>query len=74
LIAGAIAGVFYALPSILIILINTVTFRGASLQITVDKPTVRTALALAGLVLLNLVRGLFISLATGLIIGGSHPQ
>jgi hypothetical protein len=74
LLAEAIAGVFYALLTILIILINTGTFRGASLQIAVDKPTVRMALALAGLVLLNLVRGLFISLANGLIIGSSHPQ
>jgi len=29
---------------------------------------------LLGWSLLNLVRGLFISLANGLIIGGSHPQ
>jgi len=71
LTAGAIAGVFYALLMILIILINTGTLRGVNLQMAVDKLTVRMALALAGPVLLNLVRGLFIGFATGLIIGGS---
>src|SRR2546421_8189097 len=47
LIAGAIAGVLSALLTILIILVNTGTFHTASLQIAVDRLTVKTALALA---------------------------
>jgi hypothetical protein len=48
---------------------NTGTFHAASLQIAVDKLTVRTALALAGLELLNFVLGLLISFATGFVMG-----
>jgi hypothetical protein len=69
LIAGAIAGVFSALLTILITLVFTGTFHAASLQIAVDKLTVRTALALAGLELLNAALSLLIVFLVGLIIG-----
>ena len=69
LIAGAIAGVLSALLTILIILINTGTFHAASLQIAVDRLTVKTALALAALELLTCVLGLFISFVTGFVMG-----
>jgi hypothetical protein len=69
LIAGAIAGVLSALLTILIILINTGTFHAASLQIAVDRLTVKTALALAALELFTFVLGLLISFATGFVTG-----
>jgi hypothetical protein len=69
LIAGAIAGAFSALLTILIILINTGTFHAASLQIALDRLTVKTALVLAVLELLTFVLGLLIGFATGLVMG-----
>jgi hypothetical protein len=69
LIAGAIAGVFSAVLTVLIILINTGTFHAASLQIAVDKLTVKTALALAVLELLTFVLSLLIGFATGFVMG-----
>jgi hypothetical protein len=69
LIAGAIAGVCSALLTILIILISTGTFRDASLQIAVDRLTVKTALALAALELLTFVLSLIISFVTGFVVG-----
>jgi len=69
LIAGAIAGVFSALLTILIILISTGTFHDPSLQIAVDRLTVKTALALAALELLTFVLGLIISIITGFVMG-----
>ena len=69
LIAGVIAGVLSALLTILIILINTGTFHAASLQIAVDRLTVKTALALALLELLTFVLGLLIGFATGFVMG-----
>jgi hypothetical protein len=69
LIAGAIAGIFSALLTILIILINTGTFHAASLQIALDRLTVKTALVLAVLELLTFVLGLLIGFATGLVMG-----
>ena len=69
LIAGAIAGVSSALLTILIILTNTGTFHAASLQIAVDRLTVKTALALAALELLTFVLSLLISFVTGFVMG-----
>jgi hypothetical protein len=69
LIAGAIAGVLSALLTVLIILINTGTFHAASLQIALDRLTVKTALALAVLELLTFVLGLLIGFATGFVMG-----
>jgi hypothetical protein len=69
LIAGVIAGVCSALLTILIILINTGTFHAASLQIAMDRLTVKTALVLAALELLTFVFGLLIGFATGFVMG-----
>lgn len=69
LIAGFIAGVFYALLTILIILVNPGTFHAASQQIAVDRLTVKTALALAGLELLNFTLSLPIGFFVGFILG-----
>jgi hypothetical protein len=69
LIAGAIAGAFSALLTILIILTNTGTFHAASLQIALDRLTVNTALVLAALELLTFVLGLLIVFATGFVMG-----
>ena len=55
--------------TILIILINTGTFHAASLQIAVDRLTVKTALALAALELLMFLLGLIISFVTGIVVG-----
>src|SRR4030088_3268213 len=59
-IAGVIAGVFTALLTILVTLVFAGTFHAASQQIAVDKLTVKTALALAGLELLNVTLSLLI--------------
>ena len=48
-IAGVIAGVFTALLTMVVTLVFAGTFHAASQQIAVDKLTVKTALALAGL-------------------------
>jgi len=69
LLAGVIAGVFSALLTILITLVFAGTFHAASLQIAVDKLTVKTALALAGLGLLNAALSLLIVFLVGLIMG-----
>jgi hypothetical protein len=69
LIAGVIAGVCSALLTILIILINTGTFHDASLQIAMDRLTVKTALVLAALELLTFVLSLIISFITGFVMG-----
>jgi putative membrane protein (TIGR04086 family) len=61
--------VLSALLTVLIILINTGTFHAASLQIAVDKLTVKTALALAVLELLTFVLCLLISFTTGFVMG-----
>ena len=47
-IAGALAGVFTALLTIVVTLVFAGTFYAASQQIAVDRLTVKTALALAG--------------------------
>ncbi|HTK11758.1 MAG TPA: YrzE family protein [Ktedonobacteraceae bacterium] len=69
LIAGTIAGVLFALLTILIILINTGTAHAAILQIAMDSLTVKTALVLAALELLTLVLGLLIGFVTGFVVG-----
>jgi hypothetical protein len=68
-IAGVIAGVVAALLTLVVTLVFAGTFQAASQQIAVDKLTVKTALALAGLELLNVALSLLIGLFAGLIIG-----
>jgi hypothetical protein len=68
-IAGILAGVFTALLTILVTIAFAGTFHAASQQIAVDKLTVKTALALAGLELLNVTLSLLIGLLVGLIVG-----
>ena len=68
-IAGVIAGVFTALLTIVITLVFAGTFHAASQQIAVDKLTVKTALALAALELLNFSLSLLIGFVVGLIVG-----
>lgn len=68
-IAGVIAGVFTALLTIVITLVNAGTFHAASLQIAVDKLTVKTALALAAWELLNFTLSLLIGFLVGWIVG-----
>lgn len=69
MITGVIAGVFAALLAILVTLMFAGTFHAASQQIAVDKLTVKTALALAGLELLNFTLSLLIGFFAGLIVG-----
>jgi hypothetical protein len=68
-IAGVIAGVFTALLTIVITLVFAGTFHAASQQIAVDKLTVKTALALAAVELLNFSLSLLIGFVVGLIVG-----
>ena len=68
-IAGAIAGVFTALLTIVVTLVFAGTFHAASQQIAVDKLTVKTALALAALELLNFTLSLLIGFVVGVIVG-----
>ncbi len=68
-IAGVIAGVFTALLTIVIILLNAGTFHAASLQIAADRLTVKTALALAAWELLNVALSLLAGLLLGLLVG-----
>ncbi len=68
-IAGVIAGVFTALLTIVITLVFAGTFHAASQQIAVDKLTVKTALALAALELLNFSLSLLIGFVVGVIVG-----
>jgi hypothetical protein len=68
-IAGVIAGVFTALLTMVVTLVFAGTFHAASQQIAVDKLTVKTALALAGLVLLNFMLSLLVGFFVGFIVG-----
>jgi hypothetical protein len=68
-IAGVIAGVVTALLTIVVTLVFAGTFHAASQQIAVDKLTVKTALALAGLVLLTVILSLLIGFVVGVIVG-----
>src|SRR5258708_30922869 len=68
-IAGVIAGVVTALLTIVGILLVAVNFHAASQQIAVDRLTVKTALALAGLVLLNVTLSLLVGFFVGHILG-----
>ena len=68
-IAGVIAGVFTALLTIVVTLVFAGTFHAASQQIAVDRLTVKTALALAGLLLLNFTLCLLVGFLVGFIVG-----
>jgi hypothetical protein len=68
-IAGVIAGVFTALLTMVITLVFAGTFHAASQQIAVDKLTLKTALALAGLELLNFTLSLLAGFVVGYIVG-----
>jgi hypothetical protein len=68
-IAGVIAGVFTALLTIVVTLVFAGTFHAARQQIAVDTLTVKTALALAGLELLNFTLSLLMGFVVGLIVG-----
>ncbi|HEV2583647.1 MAG TPA: YrzE family protein, partial [Ktedonobacteraceae bacterium] len=68
-IAGVIAGVITALLTLVVTLVFAGTFHAASQQIAVDKLTVKTALALAGLELLTVTLSLLIGFVVGLIVG-----
>ena len=68
-IAGVIAGVFTALLTMVVTLVFAGTFHAASQQIAVDKLTVKTALALAALVLLNFTLSLLAGFVVGYIVG-----
>ena len=68
-IAGVIAGVVTALLTMVVILVFAGTFHAASQQIAGDRLTVKTALALAGLVLLNVTLSLLVGFFAGYIVG-----
>lgn len=68
-IAGVIAGVVTALLTILVTFVFAGTFHAASQQIAVDRLTVKTALALAGLELLNGTLSLLVGFFVGVIVG-----
>lgn len=68
-IAGVIAGVVTALLTMVLTLVFAETFHAANQQIAVDRLTVKTALALAGLELLNFVLSLLVGLVAGFIVG-----
>ena len=68
-ITGVIAGVFTALLTIVVTLMFAGTFHAASQQIAVDRLTVKTALALAGLLLLNFMLCLLVGFLVGFIVG-----
>jgi len=68
-IAGVIAGVVTALLTMVVIRVFAGTFHAASQQIAVDRLTVKTALALAGLVLLNFTLSLLVGFFVGYIVG-----
>ncbi len=69
MITGAIAGVAAAIVTIVVTLVFAGIFHAASQQIAVDKLTVKTALALAGLELLNFGLSLLIGFLVGFIVG-----
>jgi hypothetical protein len=68
-IAGIIAGVFTALLTMVIILVNAGTFHAASLQIAMDRLTVKTALALAAWELLTVALSVLAGFVLGVIVG-----
>ncbi len=68
-IAGGIAGVCAVLLTVVITLVFAGTFHAASQQIAVDRLTVKTALALAALELLNFTLSLLIGFVVGFIVG-----
>jgi hypothetical protein len=66
-IASVIAGVFTTLLTIVVTLVFAGTFHAASQQIAVDRLTVKTALALAGLLLLNFTLCLLVGFLAGAV-------
>lgn len=68
-IAGGIAGVFTALLTVVVTLVFAGIFQAASQQIAVDRLTVKTALALAGLELLTVMLDLPVAFVVGWIVG-----
>src|SRR6185437_2389998 len=69
LLAGILAGVFTALLTIVLVLVFAATFQAARQQIAVDRLTVKTALALAGVELLTMILSLFAGFVVGVIVG-----
>src|SRR6185437_9042148 len=69
LLAGILAGVFTALLTIILVLVFAATFQAARQQIAVDRLTVKTALALAGVELLTMILSLFAGFVVGVIVG-----
>lgn len=68
-LAGLLAGVFTALLTIVLVFIFATTFQAARQQIAVDRLTVRTALALAGVELLTIILSLLAGFVVGVIVG-----
>ena len=68
-IAGVIAGVVTALLTMVVTFVFAGTFHAASQQIAVDKLTVKTALVLAGVELLNFALSLLAGFVVGFIVG-----
>lgn len=68
-LAGGLAGVFTALLTIVLVLVFAATFHAARQQIAVDRLTVKTALALAGVELLTGILGLLVAFVVGVIVG-----
>jgi hypothetical protein len=68
-LAGVLAGVFTALLTIVMVLVFAATFQAARQQIALDRLTVKTALALAGVGLLTMILTLLAVLVVGVIVG-----
>jgi MFS family permease len=68
-LAGILAGVSTALLTLVIVLVFAATFQAARQQMAVDRLTVKTALALAGVGLLMVTVSLLIGVVVGLIVG-----
>ena len=68
-LAGVLAGVCTALLTLVIVLVFAATFQAARQQIAVDRLTVKTALALAGVGLLMVTVSLLSGVVVGLIVG-----
>ena len=68
-LTGGLAGLFTALLTIILVLIFATTFHAARQQIALDRLTVKTALALAGVELLTGILGLLVGFVVGIIVG-----
>lgn len=69
MLSGVLAGVFTALLTIVLVLVFAATFQAARQQMAVDRLTVKTALALAGVGLLMLLLSLLAAFVVGVIVG-----